>query len=68
MTAQHGGSYILDPKTGERTLVARTVEPGETPIQPPAEAAPDTAPAETGDTAAGDGDTSRKRRPAAGKD
>lgn len=68
MTAQHGGSYMLDTKTGERTLVARTVDPGETPIQAPAEAAPAAPASVEPDTAAGDGDTSRKRRPAAGKD
>ena len=31
-----GGSYIVDPKTGERTLVERTQE-----NQPPAEQAPE---------------------------
>lgn len=38
--AGHGGSYILDPKTGERRLVERTQE-----AAPPADAQP-TAPAD----------------------
>lgn len=29
--AGHGGSYVLDPKTGERTLVERTQDPADAP-------------------------------------
>lgn len=29
-----GGSYVIDPKTGERKLVERTAEPEQTPIEP----------------------------------
>lgn len=76
MTAQHGGSYILDPVTGERTLVTRTVDAGPA-ASAPAGVSPGegTAPdglaegAAASDDAAGAADTGpRKRRAAAGKD
>ena len=36
-----GGEYLRDPKTGKRTLVARTQPPGESPpVQTPAPAVP----------------------------
>jgi len=31
--AGQGGSYMLDPATGQRTLVERTEDPAETPAQ-----------------------------------
>lgn len=37
--AGQGGSYMLDPATGKRTLVERTMDPAEVPAdQPQAEA------------------------------
>lgn len=41
--AGHGGSYILDPKTGQRRLVERTQE-----AAPPAAEQQPTAPADAG--------------------
>ena len=40
--AGQGGSYLLDPKTGKRTLVERTAvpEPGQSKPQPVAPRAP----------------------------
>jgi hypothetical protein len=32
-----GGSYLLNPKTGKRTLVERTQEPTDTVVQPTTE-------------------------------
>jgi hypothetical protein len=29
-----GGEYVLDPATGRRTLVSRTLQPGEQPPEP----------------------------------
>lgn len=37
--AGQGGSYVLDPETGKRTLVERTAEPTEQPSGQPADAA-----------------------------
>ena len=31
-----GGSYMLDPATGKRTLVERTEEPADVPAEQPA--------------------------------
>jgi len=36
--AGHGGSYLLDPATGVRTLVERTEDPAQTPAEQPAAA------------------------------
>ncbi len=33
-----GGSYLLDPETGKRTLVERTEEPADVPAEQPAAA------------------------------
>ena len=36
--AGQGGSYVLNPKTGKRTLQERTQEPGVEPDQQPTDA------------------------------
>lgn len=36
--AGQGGSYLLDPETGKRTLVERTEDPAEKPAEQPAAA------------------------------
>lgn len=35
--AGQGGSYVLDPATGQRTLVARTQDPADAPAAPAAD-------------------------------
>lgn len=69
MTAQHGGSYMLDPKTGERTLIERTAEPAaEIPTPPEVGSAGAVPAAEPVPEAATPATTPAKRRAAAGKD
>lgn len=36
--AGQGGSYVLDPETGKRTLVERTEDPADKPAEQPAAA------------------------------
>lgn len=44
--AGQGGSYLLDPVTGERTLVERTEDPADMPPPPAADTQADAPPAQ----------------------
>jgi len=48
-TRGQGGSYVIDPKSGEKRLVERTEPPAPAPEAKPAAAAPASKPTKTKD-------------------